>query len=450
MKAPKYRHLVVSKTETSRRKPFFIIVIFGLVILSMLLQIPTAAGSNGWLSPLATWVVYLPIFLKEEQPTLTPTVTLTHTPTGTITPTQTATRTGTVTPPTLTPTTSLTPTGTRTGTIVPFLTVAKSVNPTSAKINELLTFTIIVANSSTASGPALNAVLSDAFPSYVDVTSASSTSGTVTKATHSVSVTIGDIHPGEAATVTIVVKINSSATRSETLTNTATVTFNNTSISGTRTYSIVVTSTLPGTGQLAWQRLKIGASPLRTGLLSLVQGLLLVIVGLAGLLFPAGWRLSRRQIHLIVRSLTILTILGLVALGAAAWPREKTHTSYPTATTEAATATAHPHPDAVYACLSFLDSRGGYRYIAVFSRSITHSDRSYSLGRTGKTRYQPGDALDDPRPGCGYTGEIRTILTSDLVHPGFATGSCLAWRFLVACSGQQYGACRACNCRWYG
>ncbi len=323
-----------TKTKSSRKKPFFFVAIIGLVVLSMLLQVPTAAGSDSWLSPLATWVVYLPIFLKEEQPTATPTAT------GTATATETSTPTGTITPPTVTPTITLTPTSTRTGTITPAVTITMVVSPGSAKINEKLTFTIIVVNSTTATGAATNAVLSDSFPSYVDVESVASSRGTETKSSHAASVTIGTILPGESVTITIIVKINSSASKSESVTNTATVTYDNTSRSASRIYNIVVTSTLPGTGQLALDAPQVaGASPLRTGLLNLLQGLLLVLLGSAGMLFSVGKRPSRQQMRFLGRSILPLMILGLVALGAAACAREKTPPAKPTDTSQPPSAT---------------------------------------------------------------------------------------------------------------
>ena len=323
-----------SKIESSRKRPFVFVAIIGLVILSMLLQVPTAAGSDSWLSPLATWVVYLPIFLKEEQPTATPTVT------GTATATQTATPTGTITPPTVTPTITLTPTSTRTGTITPVVTISMSISPGSGKINDKLTVTIIVLNSTSATGPATNAVVSDSFPSYVDVESVTSSKGTETKSSHAASVSIGTILPGESVTITIVIKINSSASKSESVTNTATVTYDNTSRSASRIYNIVVTSTLPGTGELALDAPEVvGVNPLRTGLVNLLLGLLLVFLGAGGMLFSVGKRPSRHQVRFLGRSLLPLTVLALVAFGAAACSHQKTPPASPTDTNQPPSAT---------------------------------------------------------------------------------------------------------------
>jgi len=65
-----------------------------------------------------------------------------------------------------------------------------------------------------------------------------------------VTVVIGNLNPAEKVTVTIVVKINNSLTRTETSNNTATLTYNgNLTRTGTVTYKALI-STLPGTGQL--------------------------------------------------------------------------------------------------------------------------------------------------------------------------------------------------------
>jgi len=216
-----------------------------------------------------------------------------------------------------------------------------TVSPSSARINQKLTFTIIVANSTTATGPATNAVLTDSFPSYVDVESVASSKGAETKTTHAASVTIGTILPGEAVTVTIVVKINSSATRSESVTNTAIVTYDNTSRSAYRIYSIIVTSTLPGTGQLALDAPEVvGLNPLGTGVVNLLLGLLLVILGVISMLFSAGWRPSRQRVRFLGRCMFPLIILSLVAIVATACGGDSTLPASPTTTNEPPTATS--------------------------------------------------------------------------------------------------------------
>jgi LPXTG-site transpeptidase (sortase) family protein len=184
---------------------------------------------------------------ETETPTVTetstPTLTVTQTPTETTTPTitQTATTTPTVT--------GTLPTPTLTGTITSNPTIIMSVSPTSARVNQTLNFVIRVTNPGTA--PADNAVLSNAFPSYIDVLSVTINQGTASKTTHSVSIALGDLMPGDNVVVTISTRVNSSLQASATVNNLVSLTYDNNFVrSASVVYSVIATTTLPGTGEL--------------------------------------------------------------------------------------------------------------------------------------------------------------------------------------------------------
>lgn len=267
--------------------------------------------------------VFLPIIFRyfphapTETPTATPTdtstatltATSTDTPTSTPTPTNTSTSTNTPTitgtPPTLTPTptgtlptltptntptitgTPYTPTPTVTGTIQAGISMAKRVNPSSAEVGERFTFEIEISNSGT--GPARSAVVSDSFPSYLDVESVSSTRGTANRQSHSISVYLGDFFPGERVTIQVVTKVNNSLAKSETLSNIAYLNYDNDKTrSASVTYRVVYTS-LPGTGELPldWRAVESGDSFAR-----LIQAALLASLGL--LFLALGLRAIRR------------------------------------------------------------------------------------------------------------------------------------------------------------
>ena len=211
-----------------------------------------------------------------ETPTITPTAseTATETATATVTvtssPTATATATGTPTPtitgtlPTPTATATLTPTITRTstptitgtlptptatGTITPNPVLFMVVSPSQARVNELLTFTVSLRNDGTA--PVSGALLSDNFPTYIDVQNVTTTKGSVSKTQHAVQVSITAIFPGETIVIVIPVRVNSSLTSTMTLENRATLTGSNMTPRTTSVYyTIIVTQTLPGTGEL--------------------------------------------------------------------------------------------------------------------------------------------------------------------------------------------------------
>ena len=212
--------------------------------------------------------------------TSTSTVTPTPTNTGTATQTGTATSSPTITlTPTNTGTPTITPTPTRTGTITPAPAVTISVSPSSAKVNESLTFTIVVKNNGTA--PAVAANLSNAFPAYIDITSATTTKGIANRASHALTVTIGDLAPNETVTISVVVKVNASATRTETISNLATLTYNNNlQANGSVNYSVIATTTLPNTGEIS-----LDAAPRPLDRMTLILFLCAGLIAAVGLLW---------------------------------------------------------------------------------------------------------------------------------------------------------------------
>src|SRR4030043_1577882 len=151
----------------------------------------------------------------------TPTTTSTSTPTGsatvTSTSTSTATPTYTGTPPTRTPT----PTVTGTLSVIPSLRI--QVQPAQAKVNENFTFAIDVGN--TGTGPTTNNIVLDAFPTFIDVLTVTTGRGTITKLAHSFVVTIGEMVPNEKITIVAGVKVNSTLSRTETVANVVTLTY---------------------------------------------------------------------------------------------------------------------------------------------------------------------------------------------------------------------------------
>ncbi len=178
--------------------------------------------------------------------TATPTDTSTVTPTGTVTPTSTSTSTVTPTVTGTQPTKTATPTVTGTLTIIPSLKVA--VQPSQAKINENFSFAIEVGNNGT--GPTTNNIVLDSFPTYIDVLTVTTSRGTITKLAHSFVITIGDVVPGEKITIVAGVKVNSTLTRTETVANVVTLTYD---VSKSMTASVnykVIFQTLPPTGEL--------------------------------------------------------------------------------------------------------------------------------------------------------------------------------------------------------
>ncbi len=237
--------------------------------------------------------------------TATSTSTSTATPTATLVISGTATSTSTATQtPTATGTTTLTPTPTRTGTITPAPAVTISVSPASARVNENLTFTILVKNNGAA--PALNASLTNAFPVYIDLTSATTTKGAATRASHALTVTIGDLAPNETVTIVVVGRVNTAATRTETVTNLAILVYNTSlQVTGSVNYSVVATATLPNTGEIP-----LDALPRPLDRLSLA------LIFAAGLALAAALLWKVRQASARFFALLLLLIVAAGALAA--------------------------------------------------------------------------------------------------------------------------------------
>jgi len=316
-------------------------IILGILIFIGLLLIPVSAsfaqvvgnlGNNpSSFDELDTFQIKQSIILTDTvtstptetgTPVITGTITTTATPTNTPTSTSTATETSTAvgTPtgtstttatPTLTgtqPTATITPTPTPTGTLIPGPSLSISVIPSQAKVNESLTFTIKIGNTGTA--PTSDNIIVDSFPTYIDVLTVATSKGTITKLTHSFTASIGDVNPGDIVTITAVVKVNSTLTRTETLTNIVTMTYNQTkSITSSVGYQVVF-QTLPPTGELPlnWRQERIKP-------VALIPGLL--IIGLGGiLLIIVIWSKERNNKDKLWMTVggTLLILVGFIAV----------------------------------------------------------------------------------------------------------------------------------------
>lgn len=124
-----------------------------------------------------------------------------------------------------------------------------AVSPSQARVNELLTFTVSIRNDGTA--PITGAYLTDSFPYYIDVHNVSTTKGLINKSTHAVQISLTTVYPGETIVIVIPVQVNSGLTSTVTLQNIATLNSSNVTPRTTSVYyTVIVTQTLPGTGEL--------------------------------------------------------------------------------------------------------------------------------------------------------------------------------------------------------
>jgi len=259
--------------------------------------------------------------------TATPTVTLTPIPTELATNTATATAAVTETPtptetstpgntPTSSPTATLTPTitgtpptttPTSTATVNPGATISVSVSPSSARVNETMTFTIKVGNTSDLT--TVDNIIVDSFPTFIDVISVTF-SGTVTKGTHSFIATIGNVDPDEIVTITALVRVNSTLSRTETLSNVVTLTYDQRgSKNASVAYRVIYTS-LPGTGDLPLNWRQDGSKSL-----SSLPGILLIVFGgtLLGLVRWTKARIHKDRLWMTVSG-SLLILVGFIVI----------------------------------------------------------------------------------------------------------------------------------------
>jgi LPXTG-site transpeptidase (sortase) family protein len=257
------------------------IFILGILLFLGLILVPIVVSSAQLNEP-----QYMPLVLKDlhlgpaDTSTLSPSATITETITPTITPTITSTI-----GPASTSTTG--PSPTFTGTLTPNASITISVSPSTAKVNEIFTFTITVKNTGTR--PTLNNVVFDSFSvSYIDVTDVATSKGTYIKQSRSFIVTIGNVYPGEIVTITTKVKVNSSLTVTTTNSNLVTLTYDD---GASKTASVAykaVFQTLPGTGELPLNWRQNTIKPL-----GLIPGIVLMGLGGIALLMAVGWAKAR-------------------------------------------------------------------------------------------------------------------------------------------------------------
>lgn len=131
--------------------------------------------------------------------------------------------------------------------------------------------------------------------------------------------------PNETVTIVIEVKVNSSVTKTETLTNTVTLTYeNNKSRTASTYYKVIVTSTLPGTGELPLEAAPPNGGPLGGWLPATYSNLALNLSAVALL----AWLLLGLYHHgkkgrYVLRALRVLTLLAAITLFITACVREQ-------------------------------------------------------------------------------------------------------------------------------
>jgi len=204
------------------------------------------------------------------------------------------------------------------------VTITLSVSPTQVRTGQNATYTISVRNSGTA--PVTDTKVEDTFSSFLDIVSATSTKGdeTINRTARKVTVDIGVLGANETVNITVVTRVNTTATSNTTVSNTASVsykfggqTFSKTS--NAVSFQLIYSSVLPGTGGMEPIR-RVDERRDRAYLPALIAAILLGMTGLMGLSYgllnrskQPEW--ARWSIHMGVMFASAAILFGLAASG---------------------------------------------------------------------------------------------------------------------------------------
>lgn len=253
------------------------------------------------------------------QDTGTPTATGTATGTATVTATS-----GSVTTTTTATTTSTgsgaTQTATLTGTITPNPNATKAVSPTAAGVGQYVTFTIRVGNNGSA--PAENVVVTDSFNSYtyLDIDTITTSQGTFNTVGRVATIEIGTVMPRQVVTVTIRLRVNSTAVGTLNPCNTASIAFTGgTRSSNQMCFRVNGGTTLPGTGEEPIEMVQ------ETNVALIAAAVILGLGGLAAFRLAVwAWQNHRTALRWYLGAGTVLAlsavVVGACSLGKADRP----------------------------------------------------------------------------------------------------------------------------------
>lgn len=225
----------------------------------------------------------------------------------------------------------------------PSATITKSVSPTQAAINEILTYTIVVKNNGTAN--LTNMTVTDNFPLALDLLSASSTTGTVSSntTTKNVTVTAISLTPNQTATITVQCRVNSSATVNANISNTATLSysFNNTNYTASSNASFKVTGTsLPPTGGMEIEQ----SSEQSAVILPVLLAVLLGLAGIATLILGSSARSRQSEWAGWFSKTGAILLFAALIFGVIGWAINRS-SSQPASIAQSTEATAIPEVD---------------------------------------------------------------------------------------------------------
>lgn len=262
-----------------------------------------------------------------------------------------------------------------TSTGAPNPSISVSVSPNQVRVNQSATYTILVKNSGTA--PMTSVVVEDTFSSFFDLTSATTTKGTITRnnSTRLVSANIGVLKPNEEATIKVGVRANTNPTTNTTITNSAKLTYvfaakTETRTSNSTSIQILVSTTLPGTGGIQTGSQSNGFSP---DLMAYISAAILLILGIAALGYAIRNRVSQPEWSGWAVKMGLMLSSVALLFGAAGWLLSQ-----------------YSQPDALNGPIAQIDTPED-----ASSEQIEVPYESYTLIWPGATPQIPGSELDE-------------------------------------------------------
>lgn len=202
--------------------------------------------------------------------------------------------------------------------------LSKSVTPSEAGVNTRFTFTIQVRNNGKVD--MTNVVVNDVFPSYLTYYSATVTKGTYSfnTTTRTFTASVGTMTPNEVVTLTVYMTVNSTATTTQILNNTATMTYQHGGVglshsSNTISYRVLGSGSLPGTGGIEHPS---SGSPAFAGggfIVALISAILVFLAGMAAIIYALRARRLQSAWYQWSLNMGILLVVVAAVFGLAAW-----------------------------------------------------------------------------------------------------------------------------------
>ncbi len=210
-----------------------------------------------------------------------------------------------------------------TATGTPNVSISLSVSPSQASSLQSVVYKITVSNKGTA--PVTDVVVEDTFSSFLSLTSVNTTKGTATTNTTTRFVTVKTdvLKPDETMTITVIGRVNTTATSNRTVSNSAEVSYKfggstTSKDSNSASFLLLVSSTLPSTGGVEIFADQTSVDSMAY-LLAFASAALLGLAGLAALVYSLKIRAKDSDWSSWYRKMGVLLLGAALIFGSASY-----------------------------------------------------------------------------------------------------------------------------------